>query len=104
MPHNNDADIFSMDALHRAFGKVAIVGVLVGDYAGVDALRLARKVFEKQPDLFPDFAREVVEAGARSAAWSLSCLVKDRVGAWEVYEEARDIARGASISAAAGSP
>ena len=91
----NAAPILGVDTLHAAFGKVAIVGVLVGDYSGVAALRLARVVFETHPALFPWFAGEIVASGARAAAWSLAQVAADLVGGWEIYAAARDIAHSA---------
>ena len=84
--------LYSPDALHDAFGKTAALGVVVGDFSGVRALRLARVVYERHPALFPAFAAEIVEASARSACWSLTQIAADVVGAYDVFAEARAIA------------
>ncbi len=84
--------LYSPDALHNAFSQIAALGAVVGDFSGVRALRLARIVYERHPALFPWFAAEIVEAGARSACWSLAQIASDIVGAYDVFTEARKIA------------
>lgn len=91
---NTDA-VYSPETLHARFGKIAALGVIVGDFGGVRALRVARLVWERHPALFPAFASELADTGnARSACWSLAQICLDVVGAFDVWAEATAIAAG----------
>lgn len=88
-----DAQIISMSELHSRYRGTVMLAVLVGDFKPAQALRLAGEVWDKFPALFPDFAADLLECGARSACWSLAQTVTHTPGAWDVWVEACKIAR-----------
>jgi hypothetical protein len=89
----NRREILSLDALHATYGKVVMLGVLVGDFTGPRVLRLARRVWERHPAFFVDFASALADVGdARQACFDLAYDLRDVPGAWDTFAEARAIA------------
>jgi hypothetical protein len=84
--------ILSTSELHTQYRATALLATLLGDFKPAQALRLAAQVWDKFPALFPDFAADLLECGARSACWSLAESVAHTPGAWDVWVEARRIA------------
>ena len=84
--------IVTIESLHSAFGKRAALHFLAGDSKPVQALRLARVVWDTLPALFPAFAADLVEGDVRAACWALGATTADLPGTWNVNAEARRIA------------
>lgn len=88
----SNAAIYSTEELFKRYSATVMLAVLIGDFGPSHALRLAGELFERFPALFPGFAEELVESGAKAACWSLAALLKELPGSWTLYVQARDIA------------